>query len=67
MLQDKLNGRKNEIIKSIFWKSKMVVSPPLVFSINSKVGKETNKYYSQILEESAEKRDDPYSVIMSWI
>lgn len=38
----------------------MIVSPPLVFSINSKVGKEANKYYSQILEKSAEKRDDPY-------
>ena len=30
-------------------------------------GKEANKCYSRIVEKLAEKRDEPYSVMMSWI
>ena len=40
---------------------------PLVFSVNGGMGKEANKCYSQIDEKLAEKRDEPYSVMMSWI
>ena len=29
--------------------------------------KEANKCYSRIAEKLAEKRDEPYSVMMSWI
>ena len=62
-----IKWRRNESITNVFCKSKMVVSPPLVFSTSSRVGKEANKCYSQIAEKLAEKRDEPSSVTMSWI
>ena len=40
---------------------------PLVFSVNGGTGKEANKCYSRIAVKLAEKRDEPYSVMMSWI
>ena len=40
---------------------------PLVFSVHGGMGKEANKCYSRIAEKLAEKRDEPYSVMMSWI
>ena len=40
---------------------------PLVFSVNGGMGKEANKCYSRIAEKLAEKRDEPYLVMMSWI
>ena len=40
---------------------------PLVFSVNGGMGKEANKCYSRIAEKLAEKRDEPYSVMMSWV
>ena len=30
-------------------------------------GKEANKCYSRIAEKLAEKRDEPYSLVISWI
>ena len=39
----------------------------LAFSVNGGMGKEANKSYSRIAEKLAEKRDESYSVIMSWI
>ena len=39
----------------------------LVFSVNGGMGKVANKCYSRIAEKLAEKRDEPYSVMMSWI
>lgn len=39
----------------------------LVFSINGGMAKEANTCYSWITKELAEKRDEPYLVIMSWI
>ena len=38
---------------------------PLVFSINSGMGKELNKCYFRIDEKVAQKRDEPYSVTIS--
>ena len=38
---------------------------PLVFSVNGGMGKEASKCYSRITEKLAEKRDEPYSVMMS--
>ena len=40
---------------------------PLVFSVNGGMGKEANKCYSRIAEKLAEKRDEPYLVMMYWI
>ena len=40
---------------------------PLVFSVNGGMGKEANKCYIWIAEKFAEKRNEPCSVMMSWI
>ena len=40
---------------------------PLVFTINDGIGKESNECYSPIGEKIAEKRVEPYSVMMSSI
>ena len=40
---------------------------PLVLSVNGGMGKEANKCYFQIAKKLAEKRDELYSVMMSWI
>ena len=40
---------------------------PLTFSINGGMGREALKYYSRIAEMLSEKRDEPYSLTMSWI
>ena len=40
---------------------------PLVFSINGGMGREASKHYSRIAEMLSEKRDEPYSLTMSWI
>ena len=40
---------------------------PLVFSVNDEIGKEASKCYSPIIKKLAEKRDEPYSMMMSWI
>ena len=37
---------------------------PIVFSSNVEMGKESNQCYSQIATTLAEKRDEPYSVIL---
>ena len=42
-------------------------SAPLFFSVNGGVGKEANKCYSRTAEKLAQKRDEPHSVMMSWI
>ena len=39
----------------------------LVFLVNGGMGKEANKCYCRIAEKLAEKWDEPYSVMMSWI
>ena len=40
---------------------------PLAFSINGRMGREASKCYSRIAEMLSEKRDEPYSLTMSWI
>ena len=40
---------------------------PLVFSINGGIEKEANKCYSWIAKKLAEKRDELYSMVVSWI
>ena len=40
---------------------------PLVFSVNGAMGKKPNKCYFRIAEKLAEKRDEPFSVMMYWI
>ena len=41
---------------------------PLFFSINGGMGRENaSKCYSRIAEMLSEKRDEPYSLTMSWI
>ena len=40
---------------------------PLVFSVNGGMVKKANECYSRIAEKLAEKRDELYSVMMSWI
>ena len=40
---------------------------PLVFSINGAMGREALKCYSRIAEMLPEKRNEPYSLAMSWI
>ena len=40
---------------------------PLAFSINGGMVKEANKCYSRIAKKFVVKRDEPYSVMMSWI
>ena len=42
-------------------------STPLVFWVNGAMGKKTNKCYSRIAKNLAEKWDETYSVMMSWI
>ena len=40
---------------------------PLVLSINGGMGREASKCYSRIAKMLSEKRDEPYSLTMSWI
>ena len=40
---------------------------PLVFSINAGMGRETLKCYSRISQMLSQKRDESYSLTMSWI
>ena len=40
---------------------------PLVFSINGGMEKEADKCYSWTAKKLAEKRDEPYSMVISWI
>ena len=39
----------------------------LVFSVNDRMRKEASKCYSRNAEKLAEKRNEPYSVMMPWI
>ena len=64
--------RKNEMEKKRKYNERILQVEngsftPLVFSVNGGMGKEANKCYSRIAEKLAEKRDEPYSVMMSWI
>ena len=40
---------------------------PIVMSANGRMARECSKFYSHISKMIAEKRDQPYSVIASWI
>ena len=66
MLQNKLMEKKRKYTKCILQVENGSFTP-LVFSVHGGMGKEANKCYSQIAEKLAEKQDEPYSVMMSWI
>ena len=55
--------KRNKSIRNV-WKWKFY---PISFLINVGMGKEAKRYYSRITEKLAGKRDEPYSLMMSWI
>ena len=40
---------------------------PLVFTVNGSMGREASKFYKRLAEVLCEKRNEPYSLTMSWI
>ena len=40
---------------------------PLVFSANGGMGRECLKFYARLSEKLAEKRNQPYSIVASWV